>query len=902
MNSTWWFFVADGLFRRLLFLYPRSFREQYGDEMARLFRERCQRAAHERGRMAACRTGVVAMLDTVITGLAERAAERRASRRRSGAAPRRGDGMLSRLAHNLRYGWRTFRRQPGFTVMLVGTLAIGTGATTALFTIVDAALVRPLPYPEPDRLVSLLQRDARFDLVPFAPPYLEDLRERSTSYSQIVGFSPTWELTLTGVGEARVVPSAFVSDGLLAITGITLASGRDFTGEEHKAGAQAAALVTRPFWDRTFGPNVPLAGQIIRLDDKPFTIVGILAEPAGLPVTTSVVSRNSTPAQVWLPFVHNPLAQVRTIRVLNVMARLKPGVTVVQAEAELRNVGLTLRRDYPEATENGDFVVVRTADLISRSARRIILVLFGAAVCLLLIACVNAANLLLARSSARRQELAVRASLGASRGRIAEQLLTESLLVGAAGSAGGLLVAWWLLSAVPALQIGDLPPTAEIAIDRRVAAFAVLLTVVTSVLFGLVPAWLSSRGAAATTLRGDGRAVAGWSRARGALVVLEAALALTLLIGAGLLSRTLWQMTSVPLGFRTEGVIGIPIGLPESRYATPGSRRAFFDEALNRLAQVPGVQRASAVNRVPLSGSNVFVGVEVEGQAAGGERPAMDRRVSVPGYFQLMDIPLVRGRDFASSDSADTAHRVAILNDTAARRYWGDGDALGRRIRLMLRSGPGPWLTIVGVVGSVQHHQLDQAPQPEVYVPYAQASVERMFVLIRTGAEADTLLPAAKAAIWSLDRNVPLDGAGPLGRLLFEAAAQPRFRALVFSAFAALALGLAAIGIYGVISYSVARRLRDIGVRVALGAQSRDIVRMILTEGLALTALGLAAGLVASLVLSRLLAGLLFGVSATDPLTFTGASAVLLIVAATASYIPARRAARLDPVAALRLE
>jgi len=812
------------------------------------------------------------------------------------------EAWIDTLWQDVRYAGRTLRRNPGFAFVLTATLALGTGATISLFSIVDAVLVRPLPYPEADRTVSLLQRDSQLGLVPFAPPYLQDLREQTTSYLHLAGFSSTWPVTLTGVGESRKVPAAFVLDQLLAITGISLEQGRDFMPEEHKTGGAPVALVTRGFWDRTFGRGVSLNRQILRLDDRPFMIIGILAEPARLPVTNSIVNRDSTTAQVWMPFVHNPFAQLRTIPFMNVMARLKPGITGAQAETELQSVGGTLYRQAGDASRPLGFAVIATSDLISRDSRRIVLVLFGAALCLLLIACCNAANLLLARSSVRQQEFGVRAALGASRGRITVQLLTESLLFAAAGSLGGLLLAWWLLSSVPALGIGNLPPTAEIGVDLRVATFAVLLSVMTTVLFGLAPAWLSSKGTATPTLRESSRTAGGSSRARNALVIVETALALTLLVGAGLLSRSLWQLTSEPTGFRADGVLAVPVALPETRYATAAARRVFFAGAIGRLAELPGVQRVSAVNRVPLGGSNVFVGVEIEGQPLAGEAPAMDRRVSFPGYFQLMGIPLMRGRDFGSAEDAERAERVAIVNEMAVRRHWGNGEALGRRVRLMGRNGPGPWLTIVGVVGNVQHHELTQPPQPEVYVPYAQAPVESMVVVLRTAADPAEFLPEAKAAIWALDRDMPLDGAGLLSDLLFDASAQQRFRALVLSAFAVLALGLAAIGIYGVMSYSVARRNRDIGVRVALGAESRDILRMILGEGLTLTAVGLVAGVAASLTLSQMLAGLLFGVTATDPLTFAGAVAMLTLVALVASYLPARRAARLDPIAALRLE
>ena len=531
------------------------------------------------------------------------------------------------------------------------------------------------------------------------------------------------------------------------------------------------------------------------------------------------------------------------------------------------------------------------------------MLLFAAAALLLLIACANVANLMLTRATQRRHEMTIRASLGASRARLVEQVLTESLLVAVVGCGVGLIIAAWVLSAVPALGLQGLPPSAEIRMDARVAGFTMALAVATAVLFGLVPALYSSRVAALGQLRNTPRGGAAASRrARNGLVVAEVALALVLLVGAGLLTRSFWRLTQVDPGFRSSGLVAVPLSISEAGYPTAAERQVFLSDVLAQLREITGVDAVAAVNRLPLGGANVFVGVEVEGEALSEDAAPSDRRVVTPGYFETMGVPVVGGRSFDARDTAAAELRATIVNQQAARRFWPELEPLGRRIRLMLRGGPGPWLTVVGVIGDVRHHGLDQAAEPEVYVPFSQASVSSMVALMHGPDNVDVVMPMIKERVWALNGNLPLGGITSVESVVSASVSAPRFRTLVLNAFAGLALLLSAVGIAGVISFSVAQRTRDIGIRVALGARRGEILWATLREGLLLGAIGAAVGLLGSLALSRMLEALLFEVTPTDPLTFAAVTMILLLIVCAASYFPARRATLVDPVVALRTE
>lgn len=891
----------------LLKAYSRRFREAWGRDLMQIFRARCARSLAEGGRAALARWVARAVLDVVWNAPLERMSGGASGRGRiaglaaattDAPAPTPlhpgGDSALSRLLPDLRFAMRVLRRRPGWTATLVLTLALGTGATTALFSIVDAALLRPLPYPDPDRLVLVHHVGSEFGHYGFAPPYLVDLREGVTGVEGLAGFSPTWDLTLTGLGDARRVQAAYVSDGLFELLGVEPVAGRSFEADEHALGGPRVVAVGRPFWARHFGAGTPLAGQTIELDGETYGVVGIMP-PFRLPITASVVDRDGGTAELWLPFAANPYAAIRAAPVMNVMGRLGEGRTVAGVRAELE---AWARAAYGES----DPAVAATPlrEVVTRDARGTVLALFGAAAFLLLIACVNVANLLLARATSRGPELAVRRSLGAGRRRLVGQLLTESLVVALLGCGVGLGAAWWLLSVVPP-GVLPVPPSAEVRMDGRVITFAALLSVGSAALFGLAPA-LQATGAGCRPADGV-RTTGGGRRLRGLLLTAEVALAVTLLTGAGLLARSFWNLVRVDPGFRAEGLLQVPLVLGGDRYATPDARRAFLDELLPALRALPGAREVVAVNRLPLAGGNVLVGVEPEGYvAADGRLPWLDRRVATPGYFAAMGIPIVEGREFGPDDVPGSALPAAIVNESFVRRIWPGSPATGRRLRLMLQSGPGPWLTVVGVVGDVRHHGLDRPAEPEVYVPYAQAPVESMTVVVRTGGDPASLLGAARAEVRRLDPGIPLERTAPVARVVSGSVDEPRIRALVLNGFGALALLLAAVGIYGVMSYSVAQRTRETGVRMALGARSGQVLGQVVREGLLSAAGGVALGLAGSWAVSRLLGRFLFRVEPADPVTFVAVAGLLLLVAAIASYVPARRAASVDPVLALRGE
>jgi predicted permease len=534
--------------------------------------------------------------------------------------------------------------------------------------------------------------------------------------------------------------------------------------------------------------------------------------------------------------------------------------------------------------------------------RRPLLALLLAVVVLLLIACANVANLTLARAASQAGELAVRAALGASRGRLLYQMTAESLVLAGAGTALGLLVAWFAIAAVPSLALGDLPPSATIHMNVRAASIAGVAGLLVAMLVALVTAVQSSRAAVFSTIRKGARTVEGGGHGlRAALVFAEVALALVLLVSAGLLARSFWSLSRVDPGFRTDRLLASSVGIPRTRYPTPDSRRAFVAQALDRIQALPGVARAAAVNRLPLGGSNVLTNVEIEGQPQPEGPVSMDRRVVTDEYFSTLGIPLRSGRAFVSGDRADAAERVAIVNEAVTRRFWPGGNALDKRLRLMLLNGPGPWLRVVGVVGDVRHHGLDQPAQPEVYVPYAQAPVESMEFLAQTQGDPLQLAQPMRQALQGLDPLLPVRQDTPTG-LLNKSIAEPRLRALLFNGFGLAALLLSALGIYGVVAYAVERRTREIGIRVAVGARGADILGLVMRKEMRTVIAGAAAGLVVAALATRALRGLLFGVPALDPLTFAGVTGLLLLVAVFAILVPALRAMRLDPTMALRTD
>ena len=889
-------------YRLLLLAYPASFRERFASDMTAAFVALARERRARSGLPGVVLLWLRTLGDAVSNGLAERAALRRALRTSS----HRGPFMWVSFKHDVRYALRTMRRSPAVTALVVLTMALGMGATAAIFSVVRAVILRPLPYADARGLYTVwvdVPAGSRVSsgwlgpalgerLVPVAPPYLADLRARTTSFTRMAGVSPSWNMTLTGSGTATVVQALYVSDGLLDILGLSPIGGRDFLAEEHVRGGPRAVLVSQSIWRQVGGLGAP-DGRSITLNGEAYTVVGLLPESAGLP---------GTPGDIWIPFVHNQFAQARQVTLMMVLARLREGVSEQAARSELQSVAQSLERDFPTSRGQG-LALVPFADRVSRRARPMLLVLGMSVALLTLIAVANVANLLLARASARQREIAVRTALGAGRWRIVRQVLTESALLALGGAIAGVAIAYWSLDALVALLYSDLPPRADVRVDWQVLAFTALVALGAGVLFGLAPAFEASRGAASDALRHGARVGEGGRRIRQALVAAEIALAFVLLIGAGLLVRSFLNLSSVNPGFRTESIMTASIGLPAAKYPDGASCLQFFERLLASVRSLPGVQSAALVNRLPLGGAtNNAVDIQIEGRQPETEPGAMsvDRRVGSTDYFELLAIPVIAGRVFDERD-APMSPMVAVINQSMARRYWGTNDPLGARVRIQLLSGPGPWLTVVGVVGDVRHHGLAAELRPEVWVPYSQAPVNGVVLVARTSTGAESMLDTLRRTIQSQDPELPVTPV-TLETVVASSIQGPRSRTSLLTAFAGLALLLSVIGVAGVVAYTVSRSLRDIGVRMALGAERGDILRLVLRQGLTPAVIGVLAGIACALAGTRALSGMLFGVGHADPITYAVVSVGLVATASLACLLPALRATRVDPVSVLRVD
>ena len=804
----------------------------------------------------------------------------------------RGVRVIEDLWQDIRYGLRMLWKSPGFTLVAVLTLALGIGANSAIFSVVNAVLLRPLPFKESERLVMIWNRGAEAaggDRTPLAPSDLLDWRAQSRSFAEIGAFQRIIFNYIGGESPERV-QAAGVTSNFFSMLGVQAQLGRTFLPEEERPGAQRVALISDGFWRKYFAADPQVLGRTLNLNGTAFTVIGVAPSALDFPAKE---------VELWTAMQLQPPTR-RGPYFLTGVARLKPGVSLPQARAEVN----TLKSSF--GSQQLDFNVLPVNEFIVGDVRLALLVLLAAVTLVLLIAAVNVANLVLARAAVRVKEISIRAALGASRARIIRQLLTESLLLALAGGSLGVLWATWGVELLPKLALESLPRLDQIGIDRRMLGWTALVSLLTGVLFGLAPAWQSSRLGLNEALKEGGRGTtesASRRRWRNLLVVSELALAVMLLIGAGLLVKSFWRLQRVDPGVNTQRMLTMQLAPRGQRYNDPQQVRALYERLLAQVQALPGVRAAALSNSLPPDNTEYSDGFTIEGRPARPNQPppiAYLIQVS-PDYFGALGLPLRRGRYLSAADSAEAA-RVLLINETVARRFFPNEDPIGRRINRGSEREP-VWCEIVGVVGDAKYNGLADEVQPAMYQPLAQAPSWNVFLLVKTeAADPLSLVAAVRNELKSLDSELPVSRVRTLEQHFASAVAQPRFRTTLIALFAALALVLASVGIYGVTAYSVTQRTHEIGIRLALGAQKSDVLKLIVGHGMVLALIGLAVGLAAAFAVTRVMASLLYGVSATDPLTFVGVSLLLAVVALLACYIPARRATKVDPLVALRYE
>lgn len=798
---------------------------------------------------------------------------------------------MDTLLKDIRYAFRSLRKRPGFATVAVLTLGLGIGVNTAIFSVINAVLLRPLPYEDPSRLVAFRSNQSA--------PDLADVEAQSKTFARFGGMV-TQPLAYTAGSEPLQIEIGQVTGGFFETLGVKPERGRYISNDDDKNGAPFVVVLGHELWVKQFNADEQILGKSIPLSGNMYTIVGVMPESFSTP-------RNSTEA--WTAVhVSNPVAaNFRGVHFLRSYGRLAPGMNLGQASAEMKVIDQNLATQYPADNKNRTTVLYPLHERIVGESRKSLWVLFAAVSFVLLIACANYANLLLARSAEREREFVIRGALGAGRWRLVRQLLVESVAVSLMGGAIAAVLAIWGTKLLVAFKPDNLPRLAEIGVDGRVLAFTFGVSLLTGLGFGLLPAWTASRTAVGDALKKGGRSsTAGGvrQRLRSTFVVVELAIALVLLVGAGLLIKTFGNLRSEEPGFNPDHLLTMRVELPESQYKEVEPQTRFRKQVLGGVNSLPGVQ-AAMVSELPLSGDSLNHDFVIEGRAsiAPGDEPSLETRSIMGDYFKVMQIPLRAGRDFGPQDFAEKAPLVGIANEAFVRQYFQTEDPLGKRIR-WVRNPEVEWITIVGVVGDVKHFGLDLPEEPGLYSPYTQIAPWKrwMSIAARTQSDPVSMSQAIKKEIWKIDSQLPITKVETMSDVAAGSFAARRFNMSLLTVFAALALALAAIGIYGVMSYAVTQRTQEIGIRMALGARAVDVLTLVIRNGLKLVLIGVALGLAAAFALTRLMVSLLFGVTPTDGGTVGVVSLILVAVAVLACFIPARRATRVDPLVALRYE
>ena len=808
--------------------------------------------------------------------------------------------LLADFIQDLRYAARMQRKNPAFTIVAIIALALGIGANTAIFSVVNTVLLRPLPYKDPERLVMVWEDASRHGYprdTPAAANFV-DWRDQNTVFEGMAAIADQ-SFNLTGAGDPERLKGRLVSANLIALLGVEPQIGRTFTSTEDQPGSNRVVLLSHLLWQRRFGGDSGIVGKPLNLNGETYTVIGVMPPRFQFP---------SIDDDIWTPIAFSAEAAAnRDTHYLQVIARLKPGTTLEQAQTEMSTIAARLQQQYPQSNTDLGAAVTSLHEHTVGDIKPALLILLGSVGLVLLIACANVANLLLARAAVRQKEIAVRVALGARRWRLVRQFLTESVLLATLGGVVGLGIAYGGLILLRAFIPENISQAKQVSIDPRVLGFTLLVSTITGLIFGLAPALQAARFNQTETLKEGGRDSATGSsgkRIRGLLVMAEVAVSLVLLIGAGLLINSFLRLRNVDPGFRTDNLLTMKLDLPQPKYEEFARRTAFFTDLLQRVESLPGVKSAAVTSNLPLYRQGNSISVSIEGRPApppGQELIVVTRMIST-GYFDTMSIPLLSGRSFSDQDAA-TSPRVAVISETMARRFWPGEDPIGKRLGTGRIQRPEDWTQVVGVVKDVRQFELTAEPLPQMYLPYKQRG---FFVpedlVVKTDVDAASMAATVRNAVWEIDKDQPVSNIRTMEEILLESIARQRFSMLLLAIFAAVALTLAAVGIYGVMSYSVAQRTHEIGIRMALGAQTGAVLKLAVGYGLKLVIAGVVIGLIAAFALTRVMSTLLYGVTATDPTTFTLISLLLVGVAALASYIPARRATKVDPIIALRYE